>query len=138
MHSPLSARLLRHWKSKQSQWANHLIFESFRQFITLSKLRAKQVNSAKENTMTPKQKSQHITNIITILAENGFTKDRWENYRLRSKGTNYRIKLMANNCRCERKAAGHDGRWLTVWSIPIIRLELTQLTNWINSHPPDK
>ena len=24
-YSPLSARLLQHWKSKQSQWANHLV-----------------------------------------------------------------------------------------------------------------
>ena len=88
--------------------------------------------------MTPKQKSQHITDIRTILISGGLTEDRWENYRLRSGGTNYRIKMMANNCRCERKAAGQDGRWLTVWSIPIIRLELTQLTNWLNSHPSDK
>ena len=88
--------------------------------------------------MTPKQKSQHITDIRTILTSNGLTEDRCENYRLRSGGTNYRIKLMSNNCRCERKAAGRDGRWLTVWSIHIVRLELTQLTNWLNSHPPDK
>ena len=138
MHSPLSIRLLRHWKSKQSQWANHLIFNSFRQFITLYKLRTKQVNSAKENTMTPKQKSQHITNIRAILTSSGLTKDRWGNYRLRSKGTNYRIKLMTNNCRCERKSTIQNNHWLTVWSIPIIRLELTQLTNWLNSHPLNK
>ncbi len=138
MHSPLSARLLRHWKSKQSQWANHLIFKSFRQFITLYKLRAKQVNSTKENTMTPKQKRQHITNIRAIFAENDLTKDRWGNYRLRSRGTNYQIKIMSNNCRCERKSTYQNNRWLTVWSIPIIRLELTQLTNWLNSHPSDK
>ncbi len=88
--------------------------------------------------MTPKQKSQHIAMIRTILTSNCLTEDRWGNYRLRSGGTNYRIKLMANNCRCERKAAGRDGRWLTVWSIPIIRLEIIQLTSWLNSHPPDK
>ena len=118
MYSSLSTRLIHHWRAKQSQWANHLIFNSFRQFITLYKLRTKQVNSTKENIMTPKQKSQHITNIRAIFDENGLTKDRWGNYRLRSKGTNYRIKIMSNNCRCERKAAGRDGRWLTVWSIP--------------------
>ncbi len=88
--------------------------------------------------MTPKQKRQHITNIRAIFAENDLTKDRWGNYRLRSRGTNYQIKIMSNNCRCERKSTGQDGRWLTVWSIPIIRLELTQLTNWLNSHPSDK
>ena len=88
--------------------------------------------------MTPKQKSQHITNIIAIFDENGLTKDRWGNYRIRSGGTNYRIKLMANNCRCERKAAGRDGRWITVWSIPIVRLELSQLTSWLNSHPANE
>ena len=88
--------------------------------------------------MTPKQKNQHITTIRSILAANGITEDRWGNYKFRSSGTTYRIKLMANNCRCERKAAGIDGRWITVWSIPIIRLELNQLTSWLNSHPPDK
>lgn len=88
--------------------------------------------------MTPKQKSQHITKIIAILTSSGLTEDRWGNYRLRSGGTNYRIKIMAINCRCERKTAGRYGRWITVWSTPIIRLELIQLTSWLNSHPPDK
>ena len=88
--------------------------------------------------MTSKQKNLHIADIRTILISNGLTEDRWGNYRLRSGGTNYRIKMMANNCRCERKAAGRDGRWLTVWSIPIIRLEIIQLTSWLNSHPADK
>ena len=88
--------------------------------------------------MTPKQKSQHITDIRTILISSGLIEDRWGNYRLHSIGTNYRIKLMANNCRCERKSTIQNNRWLTVWSIPIIRLELTQLTNWLNSHPADK
>ena len=91
-----------------------------------------------EPQMTPKQKSQHITNIRAILTSSGLTKDRWGNYRLRSKGTNYRIKLMTNNCRCERKSTIQNNHWLTVWSIPIIRLELTQLTNWLNSHPLNK
>ena len=88
--------------------------------------------------MTPKQKSQHITNIRAILAGNGLTEGRWGNYRLHSGGTNYRIKIMANNCRCERRVAGRYSRWLTVWSIPIIRLEINQLISWINSHPADK
>ena len=88
--------------------------------------------------MTPKQKSQHIAIIRTILTSAGLTEDRCENYRFQSGGTNYRIKVMAINCRCERKAAGRDGRWVTVWSIPIVRLELYQLTSWLNSHPPDK
>lgn len=88
--------------------------------------------------MTPKQKSRHIADIRAILTSSGLTEDRWENYKFRSRGTNYRIKIMANNCRCERKAAGRDGRWITAWSIPIIRLELIQLTSWLNSHPPDK
>ena len=88
--------------------------------------------------MTPKQKSQHIANLRTILTSSGLIEDRCENYRLRSGGTNYRIKIMAINCRCERKTAGRYGRWLTVWSIPIIRLEIIQLTSWLNSHPADK
>ena len=88
--------------------------------------------------MATKQKSQHIADIRTILISSGLTEDRCGNYRLRSGGTNYRIKIMAINCRCERKTAGKYGRWLTVWSIPIVRLELTQLTSWLNSHPPDK
>ena len=88
--------------------------------------------------MTPQQKSQHITMIRKILTSYGLTEDRWENYHIRSRGTNYRIKIMYNNCRCERKAAGRDGRWVTVWSIPIVRLELNQLTSWLNSQPPDK
>ena len=88
--------------------------------------------------MTPKQKSQHIVDIRTILTSNGLTEDRCENYRLRSGGTNYRIKIMAINCRCERKTAGRYGRWLTVWPFPIIRLEISQLTSWLNSHPADK
>ena len=88
--------------------------------------------------MTPKQKNLHIADIRTILISSGLTEDRCENYRLRSKGTNYRIKLMAINCRCERKTAGRYGRWLTVWSFPIIRLEIIQLTSWLNSHPADK
>ena len=88
--------------------------------------------------MTPKQKSKHITDIRAILISSGLTEDRCENYRLRSGGTNYRIKIMAINCRCERKTAGRYGRWLTVWSTTIVRLELTQLTSWLNSHPPDK
>lgn len=88
--------------------------------------------------MTPKQKSQHVTNIIAILTSSGLTEDRCGNYRLRSGGTNYRIKIMPINCRCERKTAGRYGRWITVWSTPIIRLELNQLTNWLSSHPPEK
>ena len=88
--------------------------------------------------MTPKQKSKHITDIRAILAGNGLTEDRCENYRLRSGGTNYRIKIMTINCRCERKTAGRYGRWITVWSTPIIRLEIIQLTSWLNSHPADK
>ena len=88
--------------------------------------------------MTPKQKSKHITDIREILTSNDLTEDRWENYRLHSGGTNYRIKIMVINIRCERKTAGKYGRWLTVWSIPIVRLELSQLTSWLSSHPPDK
>ena len=64
--------------------------------------------------MTPKQKRQHIADIKAILTSNGLTEGKFEDYRLRSGGTNYKIKIMSNNCRCERKAAGKYGRWLTV------------------------
>lgn len=88
--------------------------------------------------MTPKQKSKHISDIRAILTSSGLTEDRWGNYKFRSNGTNYRIKIMANNCRCERKAAGRDIRWITAWSVPIVRIELNQLKNWLYLYPPDK
>ena len=88
--------------------------------------------------MTPKQKKLQIVSIRTIIEAFGLHEDLFENYLLRSDGTRYRIKIMSNNVRAERKAAGRDGRWLCVWSVPIVRLELDQLTGWLAMHPADK
>ena len=67
--------------------------------------------------MTPKQRQEHQTNIIRTLIMNGWSVDRWGNYKKTSdSGKLYRVKVQKTSMRLERKMEGAGGEWFNVVS----------------------
>ena len=67
--------------------------------------------------MTPKQRQEHQTNIIKTLIMNGWSVDRWGNYKKTSDtGKQYRVKVQKVSMRLECKMEGAGGQWLNIIS----------------------
>ena len=67
--------------------------------------------------MTPKQREEHQTKIIRTLIMNGWSVDRWGNYKKTSDtGKQYRVKVQKTSMRLERKMEGAGSEWFNVVS----------------------
>lgn len=81
--------------------------------------------------MTPKQKQAQVEALKTLIKSFGYIEDRWGNYKTISGSSEFRIKLMSNNIRAERKAGDS---WVKRFSIPIVKIDFTTLATWLANH----
>ena len=70
--------------------------------------------------MTKKQKAELIAQLKEIAVKNGFTLDRWGNYKKQVGSKGYRIKFKKINCRLEVKGTRV---WFKIKSTPVINID---------------